>query len=118
MFKTSTYKLRSIWEKYTGKIFTGEIHHGLPEEFKDWFLERGIDVNSGEFFFDLPKALHRLKEGNGIHTNDSALGAEWNRIWERFIDEKPNASRQQIIDKLNKMAEDSGIDAYKAIAKQ
>lgn len=43
--KTPTYKLRPIWEKCTG-----EVHHGLAEEFKGWFSERDIDANSGEYF--------------------------------------------------------------------
>jgi hypothetical protein len=33
--KTKSSKLRSIWETYTGTKSTGEIHHGLPAEFKN-----------------------------------------------------------------------------------
>lgn len=95
------------------------MHHGLPEEkeLRDWFTKRGIDVNSGEYLYDLPKDIHRLKEGNGIHTNNSPLGEEWNSAWKHYKVQNPYATKSQIIDQLHKMAKDAGIESYQAIKK-
>jgi len=71
--------------QYTGNSPIGEVHHGLPEQYSKWFGSRvynknkmkigqTIDINSGEFYYDLPKGLHRLKSGHGIHTKSSYTG--------------------------------------------
>ncbi|WP_238858897.1 RHS repeat-associated core domain-containing protein [Clostridium sp. YIM B02569] len=116
--KTPTDKLRAIWKEYTGESSSNEIHHGLPEEFDDWFVSRKIDVNSGEYYFDLPADVHRLKEGNGIHTNNSPLKKEWNTIWHEYTINNPNATKEQILAKLDKMAKKAGIDKYRAVPKK
>ncbi|CUU50353.1 RHS repeat-associated protein [Clostridium beijerinckii] len=116
--KTPTDKLRAIWKEYTGESSSNEIHHGLPEEFDDWFASRKIDVNSGEYYFDLPADVHRLKEGNGIHTNNSPLKKEWNTIWHEYTINNPNATKEQILAKLDKMAKKAGIDKYRAVPKK
>ena len=117
--KKSTRKeeQRRVWKEYTGTEPTGEVHHGLPEKFKDWFKSRGIDINSGEYYYDLPKDIHRLKDGNGIHTNNSSLGENWNKIWEKYIAQNPNASKQQILNKLEQMEKTAGIGKYRAVKK-
>nr|WP_279233570.1 DUF2380 domain-containing protein [Clostridium estertheticum] len=116
--KTPTDKLRSLWEGYTGEKSSNEIHHGLPEKYKEWFEDKRMEVNSGEYFFDLPKDVHRLKDGNGIHTNNSPLGKEWNTIWHEFKRDRPNATKEQILAKLNKMAKKAGIEKYRAVLKK
>ncbi|WP_160680903.1 polymorphic toxin-type HINT domain-containing protein [Clostridium sp. C8-1-8] len=115
--KTPTSKLRDLWKAYTGKDSTGEIHHGLPEEFKDWFATKGLDVNSPEYFFDLPEDIHRLKIGDGIHTNNSPLGKTWNTVWAEFKKDYPNASPEHILEKLDEMANICDINKYKAVKK-
>ncbi|MFK9002726.1 RHS repeat-associated core domain-containing protein [Pseudomonas pergaminensis] len=83
--KTSTAKLRRIWKDYTGEASSNQIHHGLPEEMKDTFMALGdLDVNNGEFFYDLPAKNHILKP-DGVHTNSSPLGQEWNAHWKKWI---------------------------------
>lgn len=72
-------------------------------------------MNNPEYFFDLPEEVHRLKIGNGIHTNLSPLSGEWNSLWSRFIQDNPDASAQQVLDELNKMADGAGITQYRAI---
>lgn len=114
-FKTPTSELRRIWKEFTGTDSINEIHHGLPEEFKVWFKGRGLDVNNAEYFFDLPEDVHRLKIGDGIHTNNSPLGKNWNTVWAEYIRDNGNATVKQIIDQLNYMSNKCGIDIYKAI---
>lgn len=106
------------YKKYTGKAPTGEVHHGLPEQFREYFERAHIDIDTGEYYFDLPTDLHRLKSGNGIHTNSSALGKTWNAEWMDYIDKNPNASKTQILDKLWDMAEKTGIMDYLAKPKK
>ena len=118
--KTRPETQRKKWKEYTGVDPTGEIHHGLPEEFSQWFSQRGIDVNSGEYYYDLPKDKHRKKEGNGIHTNNSGLTdsagnpSNWNAVWREYIEKHPNASRQKILAKLKEMEKATNIGQYRA----
>ena len=89
----------------------------MPEEFHDEFAAAGLDTNSGEYYFDLPKDLHRLKEGMGIHTNSSKLGMTWNAAWKKFFKSNPGAKKEQIIAQLNEMIKATGIEKYRAVAK-
>ncbi|MDR4190757.1 carbohydrate binding domain-containing protein [Bacillus pseudomycoides] len=111
-------KQRSIFEKYTGYAAKGDVHHGLPEQFSPWFKEHGIDVNDPKYYYDLPRGLHKLKVDNGIHTNKSPLGKNWNRIWKEWIAEHEDATAQEIEDKLNSMVEGAGMKPYQAKPKK
>ncbi|MEH7038587.1 carbohydrate binding domain-containing protein [Bacillus pseudomycoides] len=111
-------KQRSIFEKYTGYAAKGDVHHGLPEQFSQWFKEQGIDVNDPKYYYDLPRGLHKLKVDNGIHTNKSPLGKNWNRIWKEWIEENEDATAQEIEDKLNSMVEGAGMKPYQAKPKK
>ena len=56
-----------------------------------------MDVNNPKYFFDLSAAQHnRLPDG--IHTNGSPLGQEWNASWRDWLDK--NSTR------LSEMEED------------
>lgn len=104
-----TEEQRRKYKEYTGKEPTGEVHHGLPEEFHDEFAAAGLDTNSGEYYFDLPKDLHRLKEGMGIHTNSSKLGMTWNAAWKKFFESIPDPDKSSILAQLENMIEITGI---------
>ena len=60
----------------------------------------------------------KLQEGNGIHTNNSGLTdsagnpSNWNAVWKKFIEQHPDASRQEILAKLEEMA--TNIGQYRA----
>ncbi len=112
-----TNNQRSRWKEYTGKEAVGEVHHGLPEQFSSWFMKKGLDVNSGEFYYDLPKDVHRLKSGNGIHTNSSPLGKNWNAVWEEYIDRYPGATREDVLEQLAFMETKTDIGRYRAVKK-
>ena len=108
---------REVWKKYTGTEAKGEVHHGLPEELSDWFLKRGLDVNSGEFYYDLPTDVHRLKTGAGIHTNNSPLGENWNKIWRKFkLENEFTATADDILYQLFLMERGAGIEGYRAVS--
>lgn len=113
------------FKKYTGHSPVSEVHHGLPEQYSKWFesrtytknkvkLGQTIDINSGEFYYDLPKGLHRLKSGHGIHTKSSYAGKTWNKAWGEYIKAFPNATAEETLAHLRTMERNFGIVKYKA----
>lgn len=94
---------RKIYEEYTGQKPTGEVHHGLPEELSDWFSGEGrnIDINSGEYFYDLPPDVHRYKSGKGIHTKSNPMGKTWNAEWKDYKKRNPSATKEDILEHLS-----------------
>lgn len=72
---------------------------------------------TGEYYFDLPKDLHRVKEGMGIHTNSSKLGMTWNAAWKKFFESTPDPDKSSILAQLENMIEITGIGKYIAVPK-
>ncbi len=70
----------------------------LPNKFRSWFGYRGLNIDSAEFGWILPEESHRIKGGpyGKIHP-------EWENEWNRFITNNPDATRQQVLRKLDKM---------------
>ena len=109
---------RKNYKEYTGHEATGEVHHGLPEEHRTWFESHGVtDIDNGKYYFDIPKDKHRLKVGEGIHTNNNAAGMTWNASLSEFITNNPNANLSEIEQKLDELAELYEIIDYRAIKK-
>ncbi|WP_160680947.1 hypothetical protein, partial [Clostridium sp. C8-1-8] len=61
--------------------------------------------------------IHRLKIGDGIHTNNSPLGKTWNTVWEKYILDNGGATSKQILEKLKEMANTFDITKYRAVKK-
>lgn len=59
--------------------------------------------------------MHRFKNNNGLHTNDSLLGRTWNVEWKIFRDNNPDASRISTIGQLKRMEKIVGIEKYRAV---
>lgn len=110
-----TFDYRKHFTEYTGKAPTGEVHHGLPVEHLEWFDSKGINIDDGKYYFDLPPELHRYKDGHGIHTLSSYAGRTWDSAWDEFIDENPDATVSVIEKFLNDLAEEFQISAYRAV---
>ena len=59
-------------------------------------------------------------EGNGIHTNNSGLTdsdgnpSNWNAVWADYIQDNSDASRQEILAKLEEMEKATNIGQYRA----
>lgn len=77
-------------------------------------LGQNIDINSGEFYYDLPKGLHRLKSGHRIHTKSSCAGKTWNKSWGEYIKAHPNATAEETLAHLRQLERDFDIVKYKA----
>lgn len=82
-----------------------EMHHLLPQakRFRKFFKAAGLDIE--DFKIPLDKAKHRLKPG-GIHTID---GGNWNKEWDDFMEQFPNANKEQILEHLEKLRAKFGI---------
>jgi apoptosis-inducing factor 3 len=53
----------------------------------------------------LDRATHRLNPG-GIHNK---AGGDWNGVWDKFFEANPNATKDQILQQLQRMRTDFGI---------
>jgi hypothetical protein len=70
-----------------------EDNHNLPNEFAVEFAQcfggstsQGLDVEDLQWHLCLPTDAHRLKAGNGIHTNQGGPGTNWNAYWRQFFE--------------------------------
>ena len=91
-----------------GKIYTADIHHLLPQsnEFRKYFEDAGLDVD--DYTMELTPDVHRLLP-NGIHTG-TGRGGDWNNTWREFFRDNPNASREQILNQMDKMIDEFHLD--------
>ena len=90
----------------TGKVVSDvatEIHHMLPRQFDTFFKRVGLDIEN--YTISMPKADHRLKP-DGVHTGTD----NWNSQWKDFFDNTVNATKEQILTKLDDMKKFFKID--------
>jgi hypothetical protein len=73
-------------ERMGAAPFAGaHAHHDLPWEFREWFADRGINVNDPQF--------DRWVNG----ANHLAWSPAFQRVSERFIARKPNATKGEVL---------------------
>ena len=77
-------------------------HHLLPKQFRIQFEKAGLDIE--EYKIPMDEASHRLRPG-GLHTGSD----NWNKQWEVFFEEFPDAEKAQILAQLNKMKTYHGL---------
>lgn len=80
-----------------------EYHHMLPQEFSPFFSGK-LNIDDPRVTRCIPKNCHRLKSGNGLHTNQDGPGSNYNALWKQFFKDNPGASAQQILDELATLA--------------
>ncbi len=81
-----------------------EIHHGLPRQFSRFFSDRGLDIE--DYTMEVSAGAHRL----GPDALHRGKGEEnWNGAWRQFIANKPNATREEIVEQLNNMKVEFGL---------
>ncbi|MBN1207084.1 MAG: TIGR02269 family lipoprotein [Myxococcaceae bacterium] len=64
-----------------------EMHHLFPKEFKEWFREKGIDIDQ----YTMPL---EVEEHRRIHRGKD--GGPWNEAWRKYIENNPNALKPEI----------------------
>jgi len=79
-----------------------EEHHLLPRQFKRFFEEAGLDIEDYKILLD--KADHRLKP-SGLHTGEN----NWNKQWKDFFRQNLNATKEEILNQLDKMMKAFGL---------
>lgn len=85
---TNRNGLRNVMLKNGSKPFAdAQAHHGLPWKYKDWFAEKGIDVNNSKY------GAWVKGGGKGGHQSWSKA---YDEAWNRFILRNPNATVEQI----------------------
>jgi RHS repeat-associated protein len=90
-------------------LLNHDLHHGYPQQFEDFFGNAGIDINSPDNIFELPRDLHTRKP-DGIHTGPRQ--ESWNGQWQTFIEQNPHASPGEIIRFRDHLADEFGIADY------
>ena len=73
------------------------LHHVFPQQFKNDFLEKGIDID--KFTVALDQKSHQ-----NIHFNP----VNWNNEWKEYLIKNPNASQKAIYNKAEQMLSASG----------
>ncbi|WP_170151111.1 DUF2380 domain-containing protein [Caminibacter pacificus] len=77
-----------------------EYHHIFPQQFRNWFLQKGIDVD--KYTIAITKKDHRT--GNlALHKT------QWNREWYEWIRQHPNATKSEILYQVEKMLRKRGF---------
>jgi Predicted lipoprotein of unknown function (DUF2380) len=96
-------------ETRTGYTATTDNEQTASPGYTHTYDNDGDDAGSDieKYTIDLDKAAHRLKPG-GLHTGKGA--ENWNGAWKEFFDGNPNASKQQILEKLAEMRKQYGLD--------
>ena len=73
-----------------------EAHHMLPQQFKKYFKDAGLNINDPKYGYWLTPADHR---GNG-------KAYRYNKAWEEFKKQNPNADAEKIVDEMKKLMYD------------
>ena len=85
---TNRNGLRRAMEKISSKPFAdAQAHHGLPWNYREWFAEKGLNVNDPKF------GAWVKGGGNGGHQSWSK---DYDKVWGKFIEENINATVEQI----------------------
>lgn len=79
-------------------------HHRLPVQFKDFFERAGLDI---EKYTERIRASEHNLRPDGIHT---ISGGAYNKRWDEFIKQYPNAKKEEILDHLDELERELGLE--------
>jgi len=83
-------------------------HHVFPQQFKKFFMQRGINID--DFTVTVGETTH-LK---GLHGKGNAgLPGKWNQRWLSFIEENPNANSKEIYQFGGKLIDEYNLNNLK-----
>jgi RHS repeat-associated protein len=88
-----------------GQVYTADVHHLLPPptEFRKYFDDANLNIE--DYTIDLSRDLHiDIHSGTGM-----GRGGAWNNAWREFFRQNPNASADQILEQMNRMADQFGL---------
>lgn len=81
-------------------------HHIFPQQFRQYFEQRGIDIDRYTVTIDAATHLEGV-HGAGI----GAMPGQWNKAWADFIARNPTATRQQVFDFAGQLMKRYGISS-------
>jgi RHS repeat-associated protein len=80
-------------------------HHIYPQQHRNWFSQRGIDIDRYTIRVD------RTTHLRGIHgRGQSGMPGRWNSRWDDFIRRYPNASARETQDFANRLLREYGLN--------
>ena len=85
---TNRRGLRQAMDSHPADMVNPNAHHDLPWTFRDWFAQRGLDVNDPRF--------GRWVEGNPPGTHQSWTNT-FESEWRQFIERFPNATTDDVL---------------------
>jgi hypothetical protein len=94
-----------------------EIHHLLPQAFKEQFEQAGLNIEQEEYLVPVERnfhqnVIHGFPDANGIWKN-SGDGGQWNLYWQTFFGMKDVTGlpydKTEILDLLTQMRSEFGI---------
>jgi len=101
--------LRKAMEKAGDKAPEGlrnpEAHHNLPWKFRDWFAEKGLDVNDTRF----GRWVEGSSKGNG--GPHQQWSKEYEQAWEDYISQNRGASADDVLRELERLLNDPNFPA-------
>jgi len=81
-------------------------HHIFPQQFRQYFEQRGIDIDQYTVTMDASTHLEGV-HGAGI----DGIPGQWNKAWADFIAKNPTATRQQLFDFAGQLMKRYGISS-------
>ncbi len=81
-------------------------HHIFPQQFRQYFAQRGIDIDQYTVTMDASTHLEGV-HGAGI----DGMPGQWNKAWADFIARNPTATRQQLFDFAGQLMKRYGISS-------
>jgi hypothetical protein len=87
-------------------------HHLLPQQFRQWFANRGIDIEKYKIYLDETTHLRGV-HGRGIVSGHPDFPGRWNKRWEEFINANRNLKdKKRIYQELGSMMDEFGLNDY------
>jgi RHS repeat-associated protein len=85
-------------------------HHIFPRAFRDWFTQRGIDIDL--YTVELSRGTHLAGvhgQGGFVGPSDVALPGQWNPLWQAFKDANPGATAKEIYQFAGQLMDQFGL---------
>ena len=81
-------------------------HHIFPQKFRAYFRSLGIDVDDYTITLE-----HFVTHARGVHGkgNNGQFPGRWNRRWEEFISNSPNATAKDAFQFAGRLLDDFGL---------
>ena len=86
-------------------------HHIYPQAHRDWFAKRGIDID--KHTIPLERGTHlggTHGKGGFVGPGNKKLPGKWNKQWNDFIKNNPNATSKDIYQQGGRMMDDFGFN--------